>query len=104
MAMSLSVQADCKLSWCSKAKTTAEKTVCKSDVLRASDTLMNLLYQRIFKHQNILMGTRGTVRDDQRAFISLRNEVSYSEQALQHLYIERITALQNTLKQAEPDL
>lgn len=96
--------ADCQLSWCKKAKTTAEKTICRSKVLRASDELMSLLYSDILNNKNILMGTRGTVKDDQRAFIKLRDEVAYSEQALQNIYINRIVELQNIIKQNQPDI
>lgn len=96
--------ADCQLSWCKKAKTTAEKAVCRNKVLRASDELMNLLYSNILNNKNILMGTRGTVKDDQRAFIKLRDEVAYSEMALQNIYLDRIAELQNIIKQNQPDI
>ena len=104
MIMSLTTQADCQPSWCKNAKTNSEIAVCKSELLRSADALMNLLYKSILNNDNVLMGVRGTVRGDQKDFLTLRDQIAYSEQGLQHIYIDRITTLQNTLKQFLPDI
>ncbi|HHC75117.1 MAG TPA: hypothetical protein ENK78_08590, partial [Thiothrix sp.] len=80
LIMPLLAQADCKPSWCKYAKTDSEKAVCKSRLLRSADELMVQIYKQIIKSPNVLMGMRNAVKDDQKKFLELREEVSYSEQ------------------------
>jgi len=100
----LLAHADCKPSWCKYAKTQSEKAVCKSRVLRSADELMVQIYKQIIKNPNVLMGMRGAIKDDQKKFLKRREDVAYSEQALQNVYLNRILELQTTLREYQDDI
>jgi uncharacterized protein len=96
--------ASCSPNWCKNAKTSAEKAVCHSSTLRAADVLMNLLYKQIFTLDNLFMGERDAIKDDQHAFLALRDDMAYSPDALQRIYIKRIAELQAIIKQHQGDI
>ena len=96
--------AACSPNWCKNAKTHAEKTVCHSNTLRAADVLMNILYKQIFELDNLLMGKRDAIKDDQHAFLKLRDDMAYSPDALQRIYIKRIAELQDIIEEYQGDI
>lgn len=76
---------------CQKAAQPDEKAICANHVLNDLDVEMATKYQ--FLRGLFAMGTRGTMQDDQRAWLKNRSQCGNDASCLKNVYQQRITQL-----------
>ena len=78
---------------CAKAKTADEKAICKTQALSDADVKMSTLFD-VDTHL-VAMGERGSIQDDQIAWLKRRHACGANVTCLKSAYNDRIGALQD---------
>lgn len=81
---------------CGKAKSVAEKTICKSYDLGQQDARMATLYG--LATSLVAMGRRGDIQDKQRAWLSARDACGKKIGCLKREYENRIKSLDDVVQ------
>lgn len=81
---------------CQKAKTSTEHAICATRSLNDQDVKMATMYE-IVGH-TLAMGGRGALYDQQRDWLTLRNQCGAKIQCLTTRYQQRIDQLQASLE------
>jgi uncharacterized protein len=87
---------------CAKATTPDEEAICDSTKLSDLDVEMATLY-RVRMELPMLMGARGAAHDEQRAFLTQREQCGGNVACIEAAYAARIAALNQTIKAAMQD-
>lgn len=87
---------------CAKATKPDETAICDSTKLSDLDVEMATLY-RVRMEIPMLMGARGAAQDEQRAFLTKRENCGAKVACIQAAYTERIAELDQTIKAAMQD-
>jgi len=115
--LTLSAQADCKLTWCNAKKLSIpEQNICGSVNLRAADSLLNSTYKKLlsFRGKEGQEGMwSGEVKSNQLEWMKERNKLieenafslemseSYLEMLVLGKYLSRINDLYSSVKEKE---
>ena len=87
---------------CAKAAKPDETAICDSTKLSDLDVEMATLY-RVRMELPMLMGTRGAAQDQQRAFLTQREQCGSNVACIEAAYTNRIATLNQTIKIAMQD-
>jgi len=87
---------------CAKATKPDEKAICASSKLSDLDVEMATLY-RVRMELPMLMGARGAAQDEQRAFLTQREQCGGNVACIGTAYATRIATLNQTIKAAMRD-
>jgi uncharacterized protein len=87
---------------CAKAAKLDEKAICASSKLSGLDIEMATLY-RVRMELPMLMGARGAAQDQQRAFLTQREQCGSNVACIEAAYTNRIATLSQTIKAAMQD-
>ncbi|MBN9246871.1 MAG: hypothetical protein J0I81_05365 [Hyphomicrobium sp.] len=80
---------------CSKAQSSAERTICKNYSLGQSEARMATLFSIVTSL--VAMGQRGNIQDDQRKWLQSRNACADNLACLRESYAVRIQQLENVM-------
>ncbi|RUP07894.1 lysozyme inhibitor LprI family protein [Hyphomicrobium sp.] len=80
---------------CSKAQSSAERTICKNYSLGQSEARMATLFSIVTSL--VAMGQRGNIQDDQRKWLQSRNACGDNLACLRESYAARIQQLENVM-------